>query len=73
MPMPPTPPLLRELLIGVAQVGVKAVARAVDSVLEDVQDVAEAAGVRIRKGRKNLRVYDRPKKPRPQPSNEEEE
>ena len=52
-------PFIRELLIQVGQSGVKAVAAALDSVLEDAQSIADEAGRRVRKGRKRLRNVHR--------------
>jgi hypothetical protein len=47
-------PMVREFLVAIGRSGVKAVAAALDSVLEDAQGVADEAGRRVRKGRKNL-------------------
>jgi hypothetical protein len=49
------PPFVRELLVMVGRSGVKAVAAALDSVLEDAQSVADEAGRRVRKGRSRLK------------------
>jgi hypothetical protein len=46
--------LVRDFLVMIGRSGVKAVAAALDSVLEDAQSVADEAGRRVRKGRKRL-------------------
>jgi hypothetical protein len=48
------PPFVRDFLVALGKSGVKAVAAALDSVLEDAQGVADEAGRRVRKGRKRL-------------------
>jgi hypothetical protein len=50
----PPPPILRDFLVMIGRSGVKAVAAAIDSVLEDAQGIADEAGRRVRKGRKRL-------------------
>jgi hypothetical protein len=48
------PPVLRDFLVMIGRTGVKAVAAALDSVLEDAQGIADEAGRRVRKGRRRL-------------------
>jgi hypothetical protein len=50
----PAPPFVRDFLVAIGRSGVKAVAAALDSVLEDAQGVADEASRRVRKGRKRL-------------------
>lgn len=53
------PPRLNPVLTELLYIGVKAVARAADSVFEDVEDIAEEVTGRVRKVRSGLRHYDR--------------